>query len=193
MTLFRPVAAALLLTSCRYHFDTPVARVHHGPAVRDHLDPLAAMPVTCPACSPAHLDAMTNATRMGLELAGHEVVDTDVINAESRRRTSLSHDSHDESEGTTVVGQVFTELPPAAQKELLTSMGVHGVMRADLFLGPPLGAHLDREVTVTITVHRLDDDAIAWTSRCTTMSIGMYPEPAIQAAVQCALEGKTLW
>lgn len=190
MPLSRLFAAALLVTGCRYHFDTPVARVHHGPAIRDHLDPLAAMPVTCPACTPAHLDAMTSATRMGLELAGHDIVDTDVINAESRRRTTLAHD---ESEGSTAFGQTFAELSPTAQKELLTSMGVHGVMRAELFLGPPLGAHLDREVKVTITVHRLDDDAIAWTSRCTTRSVGMYPEPAIQAAVQCALQGKMLW
>lgn len=183
-------AAALvaLATGCRYTREAPFARVHHGPAHRHSVDPLAALPVECtggPFLGSDYRRAIASATRMGLELAGHDVVDAELLNAETRRR-SESNDSK--------ASIRFEELLPDQQRALLEAIGVRGVLRTSLHLGPTKGPHLDQDVTVSVAVHRVGDDALAWRSVCTaTGGPGLRLVAAIEDATRCALEAKELW
>lgn len=190
------VACCVLLTGC-FHAPPPYARVHRGPAYGHVVDPIAAVPVTCASdgafggCIPEYSQAVATATRMSLEFAGYALVDAELLNAETRRRSSKTV-----GENTTVEksGPEWKDLSPSAQRELLFSIGVRGLLRAAITMGPPRGAAQQRTITVTITVTRTSDDAVAWRSQCSAESGDFNaPERAVELAARCALESPSLW
>ncbi len=190
------VACCVLLSGC-FHAPTPIARVQHGPAHGQVVDPIAALPVTCvtrggpEACLPEHSRAVAVATRMALEFAGYAVVDSELLNAETRRRLTKTS-----GEATTIEksGPEWKDLTPSAQRELLFSIGVHGILHAAITMGAPHGGAQQRTITVVVTVTRTGDDALAWRSQCSVES-GDYnaPERALDLAARCALESESLW
>ncbi len=189
--MWKVLLSAALLTGCRYSFERPFARVHHGPAHRHGIDPVAALPPQCSdaashRCTPQFERALASLTRMGLELAGHNVVDTELLNAETLRRA-------ENVEGAAKVK--FTELPLHEQQALLGALGIQGVVRTTLSIGAlKSAAHRDRDITVSIAVHRVEDDALAWRASCTTVGgEGDRFGAAIDEATRCALEAKELW
>jgi hypothetical protein len=125
---------------------------------------------------------------MALEFAGYAIVDSELLNAETRRRSTKS----DGSDSTTVErsGFSWTDLSPAHQRELLGSIGVHGVLRSSITLGPPHGAAQQQTVTVEVALTSLLDDVLSWRSRC-SVETGDYnsKERAVDLAARCALEG----
>lgn len=190
------VACSVLLAGC-FHAPTPIARVHHGPAHGHVVDPIAALPVTCVsqggpnACKLEDARAVAIATRMALEFAGYALVDTELLNAETRRRSIKTT-----GEETTIEksGPEWKDLTPSAQRELLHSIGVHGVLQAAITMGPAYGAAQQRTVTVAVTVTRISDDALAWRSQC-SVETGDYnaPERALDLAARCALESESMF
>lgn len=190
------VACSLLLPGC-FHAPPPYARVHRGPAHGHVVDPIAAVPVTCVSdggfggCIPEYSKAVATATRMSLEFAGYALVDAELLNAETRRRSSKTV-----GDTTTVEksGPEWKDLTPSAQRELLFSIGVRGVLHATITMGAPRGAAQQRTITVTVTVTRTSDDALAWRSQCSAESGDFNaPERAVELAARCALESPNLW
>lgn len=195
----RLVLTTALLAGCSYTPPTPVAYVTHGPARQQRVTPLAALPATCDGmtmgCQPGYLFSVASATRMSLELGGLGLVDSEIINAELRRR----HTSTQASEGsvqttTTVTGATWMDLDPVARRTFLSELGIHGVLRATVGLGVPHGMAGQRTVTVTVQVTRLADDALVWQSECHVETGDFHSESqAVELATQCALESGTLW
>lgn len=210
--------ALLPAAACKFTPPTPVAYVTHGPAFGHEANPIAALPVRCGGatlgCLPGYRHAVASATRMALELGGVSLVDSELINAELRMRTTRTHRSQSELElpsaqlgqpaETTVIGssQTTTEvtgatwetLPPGEQQSLLQAIGVGGLLHATISLGTPHGMAGQRTVTVQLAVTRLSDGALAWQSECGVETGDYHAEPqAVELATRCALESATLW
>lgn len=183
-----------LLTGCPFHTQPPEARVHHGPAFGRVVDPIAAVPVTCVSmghvgkCLPEHERAVATATRMALEFVGYAIVDSELLNAETRRRSTKINNG----ETTTIErsGPSWADLTTDQQRELLGSIGVHGVLRASIILGPPHGAAQQQTITIEVTLTSLLDDVLSWRSRC-SVETGDFNSNAraVDLAARCALEG----
>jgi len=193
----------VLLAACNFTPPTPVARVRRGPAAREFTSPLAALPVTCEGtsmgCMPGYLYGVASATRIALEYGGYTVVDGELINAELRRRTTRTRESQSGTVATSetqteVTGAVWSDLPLLQQRELLTAMGVRGVLRAQVALGTPHGMAAQRTVTVGISLARIEDDLLVWQSQCDVETGDFHSEAqAVDLATRCALESATLW
>jgi hypothetical protein len=215
----RWIPLLIVLTGCPWTAPTPLARVYHGPAFRAPAQTLAALPVVCATepelCTPAHAAAVANATRMTLEFAGYSVVDSELLNAEMRRRTTKAavpvaarapdlepaaqrnefrpppNAIPDESEVSG--GVTWTQASPAQQQDLLGAIGVDAVLQTRVGFGVAHGLSGQRTITVSMTVSRLDA-AVVWASSC-DVETGDYHsnEQAIELATRCALESATLW
>ena len=146
-------------------------------------------------CLPGYLFGVSAATRIALEFGGYTVVDSELINAELRRRSTVTTEGTGGSEQTTeLTGRLWSDLPILEQRELLAAMGVRGVLRAQVALGTPHGMAGQRTVTVGISLARLDDDLLAWQSQCDVETGDYHSEPqAVDIATRCALESATLW
>lgn len=219
MLRLAPIIGPLaLLGACKFTPPTPVAYVTHGPAFGQEANPIAALPVRCGAttmgCVPGYQYAVANATRMALELGGVSLVDSELINAEMRMRTTKTRSSTSEYEQsspqigqpaqttatgtrettTEVTGATWESLPPGEQQSLLTAMGVRGLLHATISMGTPHGLSGQRTVTVQLAVTRLSDGALAWQSECGVETGDYHAEPqAVELATRCALESATLW
>lgn len=199
-----------LLAACAFTPPTPQAYVRRGPAFGQVVNPVAALPVACGAatmgCLPGYKIAVASATRIAIELGGYTVVDTELINAELQRRTTITREitrelahettgapAHEEAT-TTVEGRTWLDLPPHAQRELLMAMGIQGVLYGTISMSTPQGLSGQRLVTVEVAVARLADGQLAWQARCGVPSGDYHSEPqAIELATRCALESGTLW
>lgn len=189
------LAFAVTLVGCNFTPPTPVARVRRGPAAAEFTSPLAALPVSCEGtsmgCLPGYLYGVASATRIALEYGGYTVVDGELINAELRRRTTRTTDEVTQTE---VTGAVWSDLPVLQQRELLSAMGVRGVLRAQVALGTPHGMAAQRTVTVGISLARLEDDLLVWQSQCDVETGDFHSEAqAVDLATRCSLESATLW
>jgi len=184
------------LLGCNFTPPTPVARVRRGPAAAEFTSPLAALPVSCAGtsmgCLPGYLYGVASATRIALEYGGYTVVDGELINAELRRRTTRT--TNDVVTETQVTGAVWSDLPVIQQRELLSAMGVRGVLRAQVALGTPHGMAAQRTVTIGISLARLEDDLLVWQSQCDVETGDFHSEAqAVDLATRCSLESATLW
>ena len=198
----------MLLAACNFTPPTPVARVRRGPAAREFTSPLAALPVSCEGtsmgCLPGYLFGVSSATRIALEFGGYTIVDSELINAELRRRSTVTTETSQRGAivptptttdvKTEVTGRLWSDLPILEQRELLSAMGVRGVLRAQVALGTPHGMAGQRTVTVGISLARLDDDLLVWQSQCDVETGDYHSEAqAVDLATRCALESATLW
>ena len=188
-----------LLAACAFTPPTPQAYVQRGPASGQIVNPLAALPVECGAatmgCLPGYKVAVASATRIAIELGGYTLVDSELINAELRRRTSQTHASAEGETTTTVLtGRTWLDLPPRDQLELLAAMGIQGLLHATISMSVPRGMAGLRLVTVEVALSRLADGQLAWQARCGVLTGDFHSEPqAIDLATRCALESGTLW
>lgn len=204
--------------ACKFTPPVPIAYVSHGPAYGQTLNPIVALPVSCGfssmGCQAGYQVMVANATRMALELGGGSLVDSELINAELRLRTTRTRSTVGVvqtnpsqvgvmpsttteviSDSTTeVTGTTWLELPPLEQHSLLEGMGIRSVLRANIALGVPHGLSGQRTVTVQLALIRLADSAIAWESECGVETGDYHSEPqAVELAARCALESATLW
>src|SRR6185503_7857591 len=135
-----------------------------------------ALPVTCKSepglCTPAYADAVASGTRMALEFAGYNLLDSELINAEMRRRATTTEQTTN-AQGTvestwteTSGGMSWSQLAPPKQRDLLVALGVQGILHTILTIGLPRGMASQRTVTVAVAVTRLDNDRLAWSSQC---------------------------
>jgi len=181
----------LLLGGCHWTVpSTPTARVQTD---GEHPPPriLAAFPVECVACTPQQLGAIATETRMGLELSGYSVVDSELVNAEARVR--FTHTTNDRSEVSVDGTRGWDGLAPGQQADLLTAMGVDGVLRTSIAVHGVPGPDYSSTITVTLAVARIDG-AVAWRTDCSVVSDGIGSTMlAIERASRCAIESKELW
>ena len=209
--MIRPRFGALLVMSgcAAYTPPTPVAYVTHGPAFGQPTNPIAALPVTCGfttmGCHQGYLVAVASATRMALELGGGSLVDSELLNAELRRRTTRTREIHvstreagpSSNRVETEVeqrGLTWLELPPAEQRAFLEELGVISLLTATISMSVPRGMSGLRTVRVQVVLRRLADDTIAWQSECGVETGDYRSEPqAIELATRCALESASLW
>jgi len=193
-----------LLAACAFTPPTPQAYVQRGPASGQIVNPLAALPVECGAatmgCLPGYKVAVASATRIAIELGGYTLVDSELINAELRRRTTITREWTDgesargEITATEVTGLTWLDLPPHEQRELLAAMGIQGALHVTVSMTRPQGMAAQRLVTIEVTVSRLADGQLAWQSLCNVPTGDYHSEPyAIDLATRCALESGTLW
>lgn len=183
----------------------PEARVHHGPAYEHWLGPIAALPVECALhdpCPPDFLRAVETLGRMSLEFQGHSIIDSELLNAESRQRFSIS--VQNESTGTQAVdeqviedtrtGKDFVDLAPEEQRALLDSVGALSVLRATVNMGskgPSSFRPRFEPIAVEFTLHRLSDHALVWRTRCTVHTGNTnLRETALEIAARCALDAE---
>lgn len=191
-----PIAA---LVGCSFTPPAPVAYVRLGPARDALVTPLAALPVACArgtmGCREGYKRAIANTTRMAIELDGWSVVDGERINAElGRRETRTEATAFGERTIEDVTQQSWLDLPEQQQRDLLTAMGIRGVLHTTLALGIPHGLAGQRTVTVAVGITRLSDEAIVWQSQCSVETGDYHSEPqAIELATRCALEAGALW
>lgn len=210
--------AVALGGGCKFTPPVPIAYVNHGPAYGQSINPIAAMPVRCGTtsmgCVVGYQVAVANATRMELELAGGSLVDSELINAELRRRTTRTSDTVTpalsnadqlgqrpstttavRSDSTTeVTGTTWVDLPAAEQRALLQEIGARSTLHATVWLGVPHGMAAQRTVTVQVALVRLADQAVAWESECGVETGDYHSEPqAVELATRCALESASLW
>lgn len=204
--------------ACKFTPPVPIAYVNHGPAYGQPINPIAALPVSCGfstmGCHLGYQVMVANATRMALELGGGSLVDSELINAELRLRTTHTRSTvsvvqtHPSQVGvmpstttqgssastTEVTGTTWLDLPPIEQRALLQDLGIRSVLRANIALGVPHGLSGQRTVTVQLALIRLADEAIAWESECGVETGDYHSEPqAVELAARCALESATLW
>ena len=207
------------VAGCPWTAPTPVARVHHGPAFHAAPLTLAALPVTSTAeaslWTPAHATAVAAATRMLLEYAGFNVVDTERLNVESWRRSTKTvetsrsagfrgatpprldtfvppRETSDEI-GAVAGGTAWSEAPPEARHAMLIAMGIDGTLSTRVSFGPLRRLTQRRTVTTSVTVARLDG-TLVWESSCDVVAGDYHSEPqAIDLATRCALESASLW
>jgi hypothetical protein len=208
--------ALICATGCPWGVPAPVARVGHGPAFQNGGATLAALPVRCApelrVCARPYAAAIASATRMNLELTGYTVVDTELLNAEARRRTTTrtepiaarvpavpQHGVRDEpidrsrEEVELSGGLSWADAPPEERRRMLIAMGVDGVLATEVGMGPPRGMARQRTLTMRVTITRLDGDLI-WRSEC-DVETGDYrsDEQAVDQAARCAVESASLW
>ena len=208
----------VMLAGCPWAAPVPRARVYHGPAYGPPLTTVVALPVECDAlrevCTPEHATAIAAATRMELEFVGYTVVDSELINAEMRRRTTETHEQltgpsvgrvevqpqtfrppSSGTSSTTAVsgGTTWFAASPEQQQALLAALGASGVLRTTISLGEAHGMAQQRTVDVAVTLTRLDGQ-IAWRADC-SVETGDYhsAEQAMELATHCALESVALW
>ncbi len=183
----------------------------------DMVSPLAPMPVVCKDvgqyCSEAQKIAVMIQTRMDLEFAGYAIIDGETVNAEMQKRTLVTRET---TNGTTpivpmvnrynpapptpdnvtetVSGTTWNDLPLDQQRAILVGMGAKGILTTHITMGMPHGMARQQTVTVALAITRAEDNALAWSSRC-SVETGDYnsTERAIQLATRCALESATLW
>ena len=224
-----PLAVALtsvtVLAGCPWTAPTPVARVHHGPGFAAGPRTLAALPVQSTTddpslWSPAHGVAVAAATRLMMEFMGYDVIDTELLNAESRSRTTMtvealpstpppgdpsrrhgsssfwqppSSPASDDSAMITTDGLAWSSAPPERRLALLAAMGIDGTLATEMAFGRAHGMARQRTVTARLTVARLDG-GIVWQSAC-DVETGDYHSAlqAIDLATRCALESASLW
>lgn len=200
----------LVLGGCaKYTAPTPVAYVSHGPAFGQPLNPIAALPVTCGSatlgCHQGYLVAVASATRMALELGGGSLVDSEMINAELRRRTTKTREVtisaqpggegwRDQQVQVEVSGLTWLDLPAEERRALLEQLGVTSLLTATISMSIPRGMAGQRTVSVQVVLRRLDDDTVAWQSECGVETGDYRSEPqALELAARCALESASLW
>ncbi len=167
------------------------------------------------SCQPGYQEMVANATRMAFELGGGNLVDSELINAELRLRTtrtqsvvgqgtlgetelgrapSASYTNESNSSTSELTGRTWSDLPGQAQRELLAAMGIRGTLRTVITLGVQRGMSGQRTVTVYLGLVRLADESLAWESECGVETGDFHSEPqAIELATRCALESATLW
>jgi hypothetical protein len=195
----RLVALTLALAACSFTTPTPIAYVRRGPAYGQLVTPLAAMPVVCArttmGCMPGYRLAVASATRMAIELGGYSLVDSELINAELQRRSTRTRETPAGVTTTTeLTGRTWLDLAPQQQRDLLTAMGIKGLLYATITMGIPQGMASQRTVTVSIALTRLSDEQLVWQSECGVETGDYHSEPqAIELATRCALESGTLW
>ena len=136
-------------------------------------------------------------TRMGLELAGYTVVDTELVNAEVRLRLKRTREDtvgkdmeriHEELSDS----RAWTQLAPGEQRELLTELGVDGVLQASIVMGYSTGAFEER-VTIRLAVEQLDG-TVAWRADCGVRTEGDEPRDVmIERVGRCALDSEAMW
>lgn len=207
-----------MLGGCHFTPPVPVAYVSLGPAHGQPLNPIAAMPVMCGetslGCQIGYQVMVANTTRMALELGGGSLVDSELINAELRLRTTRTRSTLEQtrtspenvleaakattvessSTETELEGRTWSQLPGDEQRALLAAMGIRSTLRALIALGPPHGLSGQRTITVHLALVRLSDEAVAWESQCGVETGDFHSEPqAVELATRCALESATLW
>ncbi len=135
---------------------------------------------------------------MSLDFQGYPIVDSELLNAESRRRTvkTLQHEGDPEPKVVeeTSTGKDFQELSTDEQRELFNSIGVLSVLRASVDMGSQ-GSNVLRPLfgplTVEFTLSRLSDDAMVWRTRCTVHTGNSNTrETALETAARCALDAE---
>jgi len=180
----------LLLDGCHWAVpSTPTARVQTDGEAPPHV--LAAFPVECVACTPQQLAAIATETRMGLELVGYSVVDSELVNAEARVR--FTHTTNDDSQTMTEGGRGWDELAPGQQADLLKAMGVDGVLRTSIAMHAVPGPDYNSTVTVSLAVARIEGE-VAWRTDCSVVSDGLGSTTlTIERAGRCAIDSKELW
>jgi hypothetical protein len=195
--------AIVVLAACSFTPPTPIAYVKRGPAYGQLVTPLAALPVSCGTttmgCMQGYKVAVANATRMAIEYGGFSLVDSELINAEMQRRythtkETASFGGTQTTETTELTGRTWHDLTTQQQRDLLTVMGIKGVLHATITMGIPHGMAGQRTVTVAIAIARLSDEQLVWQSECGVETGDFHSEPqAVELATRCALESGTLW
>lgn len=199
----RYVATLLALAGCGLSSTTPTARVFKGLASAEPMSPIAALPLTCdPICEerpgaprtcqtecPERLTAaIASRTRMDLELAGYDVIDTELLDADVR-----THAIEDSAERR-VDGRRWAELDAGDKREVLEAMGARGVLVTHIGITEPRGVAGRQVVTVTLEAHRVTDDELAWRASC-AVDTGFHRrlDEAVAEGTRCAMESAALW
>jgi len=195
----RWLAGLGLAVSCHWAVEaTPSSHVYRGPAYAAAPRVLAALPVDCRNCTGRQLDAVAMQTRMGLELAGYNVVDTELVNAEARMRFTLTKQAAAGTDNARTHEEItdvpeWSRLPPGQQQQLLVALGVDGVLQAAITMGYSNGAQYQQTVTMRLAVARLDG-TIAWTADCGMLTNGDDATAAmIERVGRCALDSEAAW
>jgi len=193
------LATVALVAGCHYAVRaTPSSRVYRGPAFAHTPHVVAALPVECRNCAPNQLDAIAMQTRMGLELRGYTVVDTELVNAEARMRlrTSTEQLSGTDNELRTeevTTTPAWTQLSPRQQHELLIALGVDGVLHTSVTMTYTATSDFHQTILIALAVEQLDG-TVAWRSDCGTSNTGDDTNTwMIERLGQCALDSEALW
>ena len=197
---------SLALTACVVHTPVPQARIKRGPAFRAPLKKILALPTDCSSaddglCTPAQGEAVDATTRMSLEFAGLRLVDSETVNSYLRLRVTREQRSvRTENGQVTSSGEqtavdretdeaTWSTTTTERRRELLGEMGVDGYLTSLITVGEVQNLENQRTISVTVTITRASDGAIAWSSRCSVETGRFYfADEAVEVAAKCALE-----
>lgn len=144
---------------------------------------LAEDPVVRDGCDPGHLDVVDATVGVALELRGHDVIDSERVNATTFRYTATTVDGVTEHDRR---GARFADAPPAVQRATLDALGATSVVSTRVLVGAPLGLSARRAIEVQVRV--VDRRGrLAWARRCAIELGGLASVAvAMQRAARCA-------
>lgn len=188
------LATGLLLAGC-IHVPEPTAELRQLSEAPQTMR-IVVFPPKCQqddgACELVDLSGLQASLRSELEFDGHTLIDGVSLVAEARSREEASSELRlfgeriAETESLGQKGALFDDLPPAARRALLTEARADGVLRTSVILSPPdpqSGVSKYRLITAQARLGLGEDEAPAWTVRCTRTG-ARVPQMGRYAAVQ---------
>ncbi len=151
-------------------------------------------------CDDAHMAGVDARVRALLEFRGMDVIDSERVNAETRRRVERAESTSSrlgaeppatsESRAIDVEGAVFLDATPAMQEAIAADLGADGLLNTRIWIGSPEGMGSRRRIEVQLRLLHLPEQEMVWASRCGVEIAGVESDSqGMEEAARCAVEG----
>lgn len=151
-------------------------------------------------CDDAQLAGVDARVRALLEFRGLDVIDSERVNAEPRRRVERSESTTwrigaeppatSGSREIDVEGASFLDATPAMQEAIAHDLGADGLLNTRVWIGSPEGMAGRRSVEVQVRLLHLPEQEMVWASRCAVEIGGVESDSqGMERAARCAVEG----
>lgn len=151
-------------------------------------------------CDDAHLIGVDARVRALLEFRGLDVIDSERVVAETRRRVERVESTASragaappdvsETREIDVEGPGYLDAPPALQDAITGELGADGLLNTRIWIGAPEGFAGRRRIEVQVRLLHLPEQEMVWASRCGVEIGGVESDSAgMEEAARCAVEG----
>ncbi|HUS65800.1 MAG TPA: hypothetical protein VMZ28_14715 [Kofleriaceae bacterium] len=151
-------------------------------------------------CDDAQMAGVDARVRALLEFRGLDVIDSERLNAEPRRRVERSEETTwrvgaeppatSGSREIDIEGARFIDATPAMQEAIAHELGADGLLNTRIWIGSPEGMAGRRSVEVQVRLLHLPEQEMVWASRCAVEIGGVESDSqGMERAARCAVEG----
>jgi hypothetical protein len=179
--------------------DEAAAAAQQTPPEGDPSNPRGSLRVFS-LCEDSHMAGVDARVRALLEFGGLDVIDSERVNAETRRRVEHTESTSSragaeapatsESRAVEIEGASFLDATPAMQEAIAAELGADGLLNTRIWIGSGEGMSSRRRIEVQVRLLRLPEQEMVWASRCGVEIAGVESDSqGMEEAARCAVEG----